>query len=81
MGDRREVELLYDIWEKGAPTLDSAITDVKHYNPEKATKEYGYVKRIIPSGWLKAWLRDISAKRGIPLSDVELDSILEGERL
>jgi hypothetical protein len=72
MGERRYMSNLYDIWVMGAPSLDSIILDPKHYNPEINKT----VKRIIPTSWLKPYLRELASSRGIPLGEHEISSIL-----
>lgn len=78
MGEKSEIENLYDIWKMGAPTPDSIILDVKNYRPEEHNQSYGRVKKVIPTLWLEKWLTDLATRRGIPLSSMEVKNILEG---
>lgn len=75
MGEKRHIADLYDIWKMGAPTPDSIIRNPKHYNPEIDNS----VRRIIPLYWLRTYLTNLAASRGIPLSREEVTIILEGE--
>lgn len=62
---------LHDIWKMGAPTPDSIILDPKKYDE----RHVNTVRRIIPSVWLHPFIKEIAARRGIPLTQSELDTI------
>jgi len=71
---RAEQANLHDVWKLGAPSPDSIIRNPKEYD-ERITHT---VKRIIPGVWLHPFIREVSDRRGIPLTQSELDVITNG---
>ncbi len=64
-GDKGMIADLHDIWLKGAPTPDSRILLMKHYDPRKV-QTGNLEKRIVLPTLLANWIMQTSAKRGFP---------------
>ena len=71
---RAEQARLHDVWKLGAPTPDSIIRDPKTYDERRVNT----VTRIFPGSWLHPAIREIADRRGIPLTQSELDVITNG---
>lgn len=64
-GDKGMIADLHDIWLKGAPTPDSRLLLMKHYDPRKV--QTGNIeKRIVLPTLMAQWIHRVSAQRGFP---------------
>ena len=61
-----DMDRLHDIWKQGAPTPESRLLDVKHYDPRKI--QAGNVeKRLILPHAFATWFKDVCERKGLQM--------------
>lgn len=61
-----DVDRLHDVWLRGAPTPDSRILDIAHYDPRKV-QQGNVEKRLIIPALFVAWFNEVAERRGLNL--------------
>lgn len=78
--NKADLDRLHDVWKIGAPTPDSRLLDIKHYDPRKV--QAGNVeKRIVFPKKLGEWIADVGRQRGIEMDSRDAANLIKAMQL
>lgn len=79
LNTQSDIDNLFDVWKKGAPTPNSGIFNTAERYDERKVQALNYVARIIPPSHLVKWITDVTARRGMPITPKQALNILMGK--